>query len=91
LHRGFGNDFTAQLDDTFSNIKKTLAEFHLTLEHLVKLHVWLKHIEDVRIYEQLFRNYFEDDKFPARMGATTKFIDEDCLVMIDGIAYRKNR
>jgi len=91
LHRGFGDDFTTQLDDTFSNLKKTLAEFDLTLAHLVKVNVWLKHIEDVRVYEQHFRNYFEKDKYPARMGSTTEFIDEDCLVMIDGVAYHGNQ
>jgi len=90
LHRGFGDDFTTQLDDTFSNLKKTLAEFDLKLAHLVKVNVWLKHIEDVRVYEQLFRNYFEKDNFPVRMGSTTEFIDDDCLLMIDGIAYRES-
>jgi 2-iminobutanoate/2-iminopropanoate deaminase len=91
LHRGFGDDFATQFDDTFSHLKKTLAEFDLTLADLVKVNVWLKNIEDVRIYEKLFRNYFEKDKYPARMGATTEFIDDDCLLMIDGIAYRKNK
>ena len=91
LHRGFGDDFTTQFDDTFKHLKKTLAEFKLTLVDLVKVNVWLKNIEDVRIYEKLFRNYFEKDKYPARMGATTEFIDDDCLLMIDGIAYRKNK
>ena len=90
LHRGFGDDFTAQLNDTFSNLKRTLAEFDLTLANLVKVNVWLKNIEDVRVYEQLFRNYFEKDKYPARMGSTTEFIDDDCLVMIDGVAYRES-
>jgi 2-iminobutanoate/2-iminopropanoate deaminase len=89
LHRGFGDDFTTQFHDALSRLKKTLAEFDLTLANLVKVNVWLKHIEDVRVYEQLFRDYFEKDKYPARMGATTEFVDDDCLVTIEGIAYRK--
>ncbi len=88
LHRGSGDDFTAQFHDTLSKLKKTLAEFDLTLAHLVKVNVWLKDIKDVRVYEKLFREYFEKDKYPARMGATTEFIDDDCLLMIDGVAYR---
>ena len=88
LHRGFGDDFTTQFDDTLSYLKKTLAEFGLRLENLVKVNVWLKNIRDVRVYEQLFRNYFEEGKYPARMGSTTEFIDDDCLLMIDGIAYK---
>jgi len=58
---------------------------------LVKVNIWLKNIEDVRVYEKLFCNYFEEDKFPARMGSTTEFIDEDYLLMIDGIAYRESK
>jgi len=44
--------------------------------------------DDIRIYEQIFKQYFEKDKYPARMGATTQFIDKECLLMIDGVAYR---
>jgi 2-iminobutanoate/2-iminopropanoate deaminase len=88
LHRGFGQDFTAQFHDTFKNLKNTLAEFDLTLADIVKVNMWLKNIDDIRIYEKLFGEYFEKDKFPARMGATTQFIDADCLLMIDGVAYR---
>ena len=89
IHRGWGDNFTAQFHDTFKYIKKTLAEFDLELDSLVKVNVWLKNIEDVRVYEKLFNQYFEKDKFSARMGATTQFLDEDVLLMIDGIAYRK--
>ena len=88
LHRGFGDDFTTQFDNTMARLEKTLAEFDMKLEHLVKINVWLKDIQDVRVYEQLFRNYFEEGKYPARMGSTTGFIDDDCLLMIDGIVYR---
>jgi 2-iminobutanoate/2-iminopropanoate deaminase len=88
LHRGNGDDFTTQFDDTFKYVKKTLAEFGLTLAHLVKVNVWLKNIKDLPEMEKRFFNYFEQDSFPARMTSTTEFIDDDCLLMIDGIAYR---
>jgi len=90
LHRGSGDDFAAQFDDTFKYMEKTLAEFGLTLAHIVKVNVWLKHIEDLPEMEKRFCNHFEKDRFPARMTSTTEFIDDDCLLMIDGIAYRKN-
>jgi 2-iminobutanoate/2-iminopropanoate deaminase len=89
MHRGWGDNFTAQFHDAFKFLKKTLAEFGLGLDSLVKVNVWLKNVEDVRVYEKLFNQYFAKDKFPARMGATTQFVDEDILLMIDGIAYRK--
>ena len=89
LHRGFGNDFTAQLDDAFSHLKNTLAELNLTLADLVMVYIWLKDMQNVRQMEEQFRNYFEKDKFPARTGGSTEFIDDDCLFMISGIACRK--
>jgi 2-iminobutanoate/2-iminopropanoate deaminase len=91
LHRGWGDDFTTQFDDTFSHLKKTLAEFELTLEHLVKVNVRLKNIKDLPEMEKRFNNYFEKGNFPARMTTTTEFIDDDCLLMIDGVAYRKDK
>ena len=91
LKRGFGGDFSTQFDDTVKNMEGTLAEFGLTLAQLVKVNVWLKHITDLPEMEKRFRNYFEQDKYPARMTSTTEFIDEDCLLMVDGIAYRNTR
>ena len=91
LHRGKGEGFGAQLDNTFMSLKKTLAVYDLTLANLVKVNVWLKNIEDLQEMEKKFENYFEKDRFPARMTATTQFIDDDCLLMIDGTAYRKGK
>jgi 2-iminobutanoate/2-iminopropanoate deaminase len=87
LHRGSGDDFATQFDNTLENMERTLAEFGLTLAHLVKVNVWLKYIQDLPEMEKRFENYFEQDKFPARMTSTTEFIDDDCLLMIDGTAH----
>jgi 2-iminobutanoate/2-iminopropanoate deaminase len=87
LHRGFGASFAEQHENVFEHLQQTLAELGLTLANLVKVNVWLKDIEDLPEMEQLFRNHFERDQFPARMTSTTEFIDEDCLLMIDGVAY----
>ncbi len=90
LHRGYGATFAEQLDDTFRYLKETLANYGLTLTDLVKVNVWLKHIADLREMEKRFRDYFDEGAFPARMTATTEFVDEDILLMIDGIAWRGN-
>lgn len=87
LHRGFGDSFSGQLDSTLAGIKATLGSLGLTIDQLVKVNVWLKNIDDLPVMETLFDNYFEKDHFPARMTATTEFIDADCLLMIEGVAY----
>jgi 2-iminobutanoate/2-iminopropanoate deaminase len=89
LHRGFGDTFTEQFDDTFEHLAGTLQELGLTLGDLVKVNVWLKHIQDLPEMEKRFCNYFAKDRFPARMTSTTEFIDADCLLMIEGVAYSK--
>ena len=91
ISRGFGDDFGTQLDNTFKNMEQSLREFGLALANLVKVNVWLKHIEDLPEMEKRFRHYFAKDKYPVRMTSTIEFIDKDCLIMIDGMAYRKNK
>ncbi len=81
LHHGFGKSFTGQIDGALAEMKETLAG--LGLKTLVKLQVWLKNVEDLPQMEKIVAGYFE----PGRMTATTQFIDADCLVMIEGIAY----
>jgi 2-iminobutanoate/2-iminopropanoate deaminase len=63
----------------------------LALERLVKVNVWLEDIEDLPEMEKRFADYFEEGAYPARMTSTTEFIDDDCMMMIDGIAYRGGR
>ncbi|MBN2394328.1 MAG: RidA family protein [Anaerolineae bacterium] len=90
LHRGFGETFAAQHENLFEHLENTLTDLGLALTHLVKVNVWLKSIKDLPEMERLFNNHFAKDAFPARMTATTEFIDDDCLLMIDGIAYKAN-
>jgi 2-iminobutanoate/2-iminopropanoate deaminase len=87
LHRGFGDDFPSQFNDTFSYLEKTLKEFNLTLKDIVKVNVWLRDINDLPEMEKRFNDFFEKEKFPARMTSTTEFIDDDCMMMIEGVAY----
>jgi len=90
LHRGFGDSFAAQLESALKNVSGTLGKLGLGLENIVKLNVWLKDIKDLPQMEKLFNEHFVKDQFPARMTATTEFIDADCLLMIEGTAYLKS-
>jgi len=88
LHRAEGDDVDTQLTGTFAALQQTLGGYGLTLHDLVKVNVWLAHIEDLWVMEQAFVPHFPPSGFPARMTATTQFVDDDCLVMIDGTAFR---
>jgi 2-iminobutanoate/2-iminopropanoate deaminase len=69
-------------------LKDTLSQLDVSMHNLVKVNVYLKFIKDLPEMEKVFCEYFEVDKFPARMTSTTDFIDSDCLMMLDGIAYK---
>jgi 2-iminobutanoate/2-iminopropanoate deaminase len=88
LHRGFGQSFREQIHDAFSHLKKTLDQLDVPLDHVVKVNIYLKNIKDLPEMERVFFEYFEKDKYPARMTSTNEFIDADCLMMLDGIAYK---
>ncbi|MGZ9584387.1 RidA family protein [Paenibacillus marinisediminis] len=87
LHRGFGESFTQQIHHTFEHLRETLHKCGTSLDQLVKVNVYLKNINDLPEMEKVFYDYFAADQFPARMTSTTQFIDSDCLLMIDGVAY----
>ncbi len=86
LHRGGGETFAEQMDDAIQGISRTLAELGLSLDHVVKVTVWLKNVKDLPEMEKAFLRYFKAGHYPARMTATTEFIDDDCLIMIEGMA-----
>jgi 2-iminobutanoate/2-iminopropanoate deaminase len=88
FHRGGGESFAEQLDGAIESLRATLDQFDVPLSSLVKVNVWLRDIEDLLEMEKRFFHYFGENQFPARMTSTTQFIDSDCLVMIDGVAYR---
>ncbi|BBH24099.1 hypothetical protein Back11_54440 [Paenibacillus baekrokdamisoli] len=47
LHRGFGESFTQQIHDTFTNLTKTLQQCDTLLDQVVKMNVYLKNIADL--------------------------------------------
>ena len=88
LHRGFGETFVEQLDGAVEAVGATLGGLGLALPDVVRVGVWLRDVSDLPAMEERFTAYFADGRFPARMTATTEFVDDDCLVMLDGIACR---
>jgi len=89
LHRGRGNSFQDQLRGSLMYLKQTLEQHGSSLEKLLKVQVWLKDIDDLPVMEQIFFEFYPSGEFPARMTSTTEFIDNDCLVMIEGVAVKE--
>ena len=87
-HGGGGKDIAAQMRATFESVKRTLAQAGATLDDMVQIHLYLKDLEDFAAARDVFCEYFNEGRFPARMTSTTEFLNEDCLCQIDGVAYK---
>ena len=82
------NDIVHQMNACFDKMAKTLESVGASLDDMVQINLYLRSIEDFRPARDVFFKHFRN-RFPARMGTTTEFVDSACLCMLDGIAYRK--
>ena len=72
---------------TLMNLNKTLNAAGSSLDDIVQITVWLKNKEDFKAMRDTYRGFFRKGYYPARMTAFTEFLNEDCLIMIEVIAY----
>ena len=72
---------------TLENLDKTLKAADSSLDDVIQMTVWLKQKEDFRSMRDIYRGFFIKERYPARMTAFTEFLNEDCLIMIEAIAY----
>ena len=74
-----------QTVQTFRNLEKALGEINLTLKNLLKVTVILKVISDFQGMHTGWKQIFDSD-YPVRTTITSDFIDENCLIQIEGVA-----
>jgi len=74
-----------QTEQTFRNLEQALAEIDLSLHHLLKITVILKNISDFQGMHTAWKQIFTS-VYPVRTTITSDFIDEHCLIQIEGIA-----
>ena len=76
-----------QTEHCFRRLERTLEAAGATLSDVVKMTVYLKNIEDFGKMKEVYGRQFTDG-YPARMTATSEFIDPEILVMIEAVAYK---
>ena len=74
-----------QTIQTFRNLEKALNEIGLTLKNLLKITVILKDISDFQGMHNGWRQIFDSD-YPVRTTITSDFVDDHCLIQIEGVA-----
>ncbi|GHU68405.1 hypothetical protein FACS1894184_10310 [Clostridia bacterium] len=77
-----------QMRATFDSVKQTLAAVGASMNDIVQIHLYLRNLSDFDEAREVFYEYFDTGCFPPRMTSTSDFLDDNCLCMIDGIAYK---
>lgn len=88
MHDGDGNKLLSieeQTIQTFRNLEKALKEIGLGLNNLLTVTVILRDISDFSRMHEAWKQVFSNE-FPARTTITSDFVDDHCLIQIEGIA-----
>ena len=70
---------------TFRNLETALGEINLSLRNMLKVTVILRDISDFQGMHNAWKQVFSAN-YPARTTITSDFVDEQCLIQIDGVA-----
>ena len=81
-------DAAYQMRTIFEKMNKTLKAAGASLDDMVQINLYMKDLSDFGEARDVFYEYFEKDRFPARMTLTSEFIDAECMCMADGVAYK---
>ena len=74
-----------QTVQTFRNLDRALNEINLSLRSLIKVTVILKDISDFQGMHYGWKQIFSSN-YPVRTTITSDFVDEHCLIQIEGVA-----
>lgn len=78
-------DIKRQTAQSLNNIAAILAEAGLSLEHVVKVHVYLADMNDFAAMNEVYNSFFTCN-YPARVAVEVRRLPKDALVEIDVIA-----
>ena len=85
-----GNDFTAQADQVFRNLSTALRSVGCTANDLVKLTVFLRHMDHLPAYREARNRFFATVVPPAAPAVTlvevSKLYGPDFLIEIEAVA-----
>lgn len=80
-------DIKIQTAQSLNNIIAILTEAQLSLEHVVKVNVYLADMNDFAAMNEVYSSFFTTN-YPARVAVEVGRLPKDALVEIDVIAYR---
>lgn len=82
-----GETIEEKLEITIRNVEKVLAEAGLTLEHVIKVEIFLTDITELPALNNMYQKYWEHP-FPARTAICVKALPLGASLEIAAVASR---
>jgi 2-iminobutanoate/2-iminopropanoate deaminase len=79
-------DFGAQMRQVMENIKTILEEAGSSIDKIAKSNVILVRISDFAAMNEIYKTYFEENKYPARTTIEAPLANKDFLLEIECVA-----
>jgi 2-iminobutanoate/2-iminopropanoate deaminase len=76
-----------QTEQSFRNLERALKAAGASLNDVIKTTVLLKRAEDFPKMNAVYRRQFTEG-YPARVTITSDFVDPQCLIQIEAVAYK---
>ncbi len=83
-----GDDITAQTHQALKNLKAVLESSGSDMEHVVKVTVFMKDLNDFAKMNDIYKDYFTGVK-PARSTVQVARLPKDALIEIECVATKK--
>ena len=84
------DDFSKQTLQCLENIKGILSDQSLSLNHIVKLTVYLIDLSNFEKLNIIFENFFNNKQYPARSVVEVSRLPKDVKIEIEAICYNEN-
>jgi 2-iminobutanoate/2-iminopropanoate deaminase len=80
------SDIYKQTQQTLKNILALVKKAGGTIEHIVKINIYLRSISDYEAMNQAYKDFFDKVPFPARTTVEANLVYQDFLVEMDAEA-----
>ncbi len=85
----YGSAIGLQTEYVLKRLQMVLEEAESSLDHVVKADVWLMDMEDVREFDEVWKEYFPKNPPARSLLPVSRIADAECLIEINLIAVRE--
>ncbi|MCK4521333.1 MAG: RidA family protein [Nanoarchaeota archaeon] len=82
------NDAKTQTELVFSRISDILQEADMTMDHVVKVQIFVKNISDSKIISKIRDDVFKNSRPASTLVGVSNFVKDECCVEIEVTAAK---